>query len=82
MNRLIEIYRAMHRQAFMPIFCREDFDSKAEVTWNLVADLLQGLYSAAVGFMGYSCLSDTNRVPQAPPRCKTQTSHRPAMGWL
>ncbi len=31
MNRLIEIYRAMHRQAFMPIFCRDDFDSRAEV---------------------------------------------------
>lgn len=31
MNRKFETYRAMHQQAFMPIFCLDDYDSKSEV---------------------------------------------------
>ena len=31
MNRKFETYRAMHQQAFIPIFCKDGFDSKVEV---------------------------------------------------
>ena len=31
MNRKFKTYRAMHQQAFIPIFCRDEFDSKTEV---------------------------------------------------
>ena len=31
MSRKLQTYRAIHQQAFMPIFCQDDFDSRAEV---------------------------------------------------
>ena len=31
MSRQFEAYRAMHEQAFMPIFCRDEFDSRRQV---------------------------------------------------
>lgn len=31
MSRLFEAYRGFHRQAFAPIFCQDDFDSKRQV---------------------------------------------------
>jgi 2-keto-3-deoxy-6-phosphogluconate aldolase len=31
MNRLFEAYRALHEQAFVPIFCRDEFDSRRQV---------------------------------------------------
>jgi 2-keto-3-deoxy-6-phosphogluconate aldolase len=31
MNRLFEAYRALHEQAFAPIFCRDEFDSRRQV---------------------------------------------------
>ena len=31
MSRKFDTYRGMHQQAFMPIFCKDDVDSKAEV---------------------------------------------------
>jgi 2-keto-3-deoxy-6-phosphogluconate aldolase len=31
MNRLFEAYRAVHEQAYVPIFCRDNFDSRKQV---------------------------------------------------